>query len=497
MVNDGFHQDGQIYNDGGRQSVDWTNASILRDAISQGPVKIGIAADQLRVLAAPNGWFATGFHADNNEDHSISLCGYGPHLMVGAAARRQVPAGSMATGRATPCSPGTRSASSTSPRCWRSPARPGSGVPTTVIVGAQGTRIHVFARGGDGALWHIWQTAPNNGWSGWYSLGGWIDLITAATNQDGRLEVFARGGDGAVWHNWEVRPAATGAAGTRSAAGSTCWSRQERRWPARDFARGGDGALWHMWQTAPSNGWSGWYSLGGWIDLLDVARNADGRLEIFVRGGDGAVWHMWQTAPSNGWSGWYSLGGWIDMLDMARNADGRMEVFARGGDGALWQCGRPLPTTAGAAGTRWAAGSICWTSAGTPMAASRSSRAAATAPSGICGNRSQQRLERLVLARRLDRPARVAPTTMAGWRSSPAAATAPLAHVADRAQQRLERLVLSAAGSTCWKSGRRPPGIHRRARLPEVACVHGAAHAPPALVAGRCSRGPGQPRAAR
>jgi hypothetical protein len=26
----------------------------------------------------------------------------------------------------------------------------------------------------DNALWHIWQTAPNNGWSAWASLGGVI-----------------------------------------------------------------------------------------------------------------------------------------------------------------------------------------------------------------------------------------------------------------------------------------------------------------------------------
>ena len=32
-------------------------------------------------------------------------------------------------------------------------------------------RLEVFVRGTDGALWHIWQTAPNNGWSGWASLG--------------------------------------------------------------------------------------------------------------------------------------------------------------------------------------------------------------------------------------------------------------------------------------------------------------------------------------
>ncbi len=41
-------------------------------------------------------------------------------------------------------------------------------------------RIEAFARGSDKALWHIWQTAPNNGWSRWGSLGGWIDLLFVA-----------------------------------------------------------------------------------------------------------------------------------------------------------------------------------------------------------------------------------------------------------------------------------------------------------------------------
>ena len=85
------------------------------------------------------------------------------------------------------------------------------------------------------------------------------------------------------------------------------------------FARGSDHALWHMWQTAPSNGWSGWASLGGWIDSPVVARNADGRLEVFVIGSDNALWHMWQTAPNNGWSSWASLGGWIDQLTVGQN----------------------------------------------------------------------------------------------------------------------------------------------------------------------------------
>ena len=31
-----------------------------------------------------------------------------------------------------------------------------------------------------------------------------------------------------------------------------------------------------MWQTAPSNGWSGWASFGGWIDMLEVWPEAPG-----------------------------------------------------------------------------------------------------------------------------------------------------------------------------------------------------------------------------
>ena len=34
------------------------------------------------------------------------------------------------------------------------------------------SRLEVFAAGLDDALFHIWQTAPDSGWSGWDSLGG-------------------------------------------------------------------------------------------------------------------------------------------------------------------------------------------------------------------------------------------------------------------------------------------------------------------------------------
>ncbi len=205
-------------------------------------------------------------------------------------------------------------------------------------------RMEVFARGGDGAVWHQWQVAPNNGWSGWYSMGGWIDLLEIGQNDDFRLELFARGGDGALWHNWQLAPGGNWS-GWYSMGGWIDRLEVGRNADGRleVFARGGDGAVWHNWQTAPNNGWSGWYSMGGWIDMLELGQNADGRLEVFARGGDGAVWHNWQIAPNNGWSGWYSMGGWVDKLELGQNDDGRLEVFARGGDGAVWHNWQTAP----------------------------------------------------------------------------------------------------------------------------------------------------------
>lgn len=98
MQSGGFVQGGSIYTDGLRTSVDWTNAAILKNAIYNGPVKIGVAADQLQnvVTAMPtlgNGWFATGFQPDSNLDHCVSLCGYGAISWLAKQLSVDVPSG--------------------------------------------------------------------------------------------------------------------------------------------------------------------------------------------------------------------------------------------------------------------------------------------------------------------------------------------------------------------------------------------------------------------
>ncbi len=96
MVTKGFVQGGHTYDDGPANSVNWTNAAILQNAIAHGPVKIGIAADQLENVwqkHPENGWFATGFTQDNAEDHCVSLCGYGTFAWLASQLKVQLPQG--------------------------------------------------------------------------------------------------------------------------------------------------------------------------------------------------------------------------------------------------------------------------------------------------------------------------------------------------------------------------------------------------------------------
>ncbi len=101
MTTNGFQLNGLTYDDGRYNSVDWTNAAILQNAISIGPVKIGIGANQLDIAwhngfwnaGQKNGWFATGFASESDEDHCVSLCGYGTLSWLAQQFGVQVPNG--------------------------------------------------------------------------------------------------------------------------------------------------------------------------------------------------------------------------------------------------------------------------------------------------------------------------------------------------------------------------------------------------------------------
>jgi hypothetical protein len=197
----------------------------------------------------------------------------------------------------------------------------------------QDGRLEVFAVDEHGTPLHLYETAPNNGWSGWASLGqGGITFaqqaMPVALNQDGSLEVFAV-----------------------DSAGSARYIQQS--------------------SSGPNGGWTNWNFLGGGYKIaqLAVARNQDGRLEVFAVDTSGTPMHIWQTTPGGGWSNnnsWTFMGqGGISFVTTpavgndgaiaaALGNDGFLEVFAVNSHGAT-QVIKQDPSGPNGGWTNWVA----------------------------------------------------------------------------------------------------------------------------------------------
>ncbi len=212
-------------------------------------------------------------------------------------------------------------------------------------------RLQVFVIGTNNQLYYKTQSAPNsNTWStAWTSLGGGIiaDTSPAVTrNNDGRLQVFIVGTNNQLQYR------------AQTAAGSSTWS---QTWTSlggglrantdpigianndgrlQVFVVGTNNQLYYKTQSAPnSNTWSTtWTSLGGGVKAdtsAAVARNNDGRLQVFGVGNNNALFYKTQTAAgSNTWStSWTSLGGGLrdnTNPEVVPNTNGRLEAFVMG-----------------------------------------------------------------------------------------------------------------------------------------------------------------------
>jgi hypothetical protein len=263
---------------------------------------------------------------------------------------------------------------------WKTLGTPGKDTRLTerFTVGRnQDGRQELFAIGSDGEVWQIWQTAPNGGWSDWRRLGKppaeirRSDRITLGSNEDGRQELFVMGRDDALWHIWQVAPN----------VGWSDWTSLGRARDQFDFpvqspeppkdrdlsepvvqrnADGhlevfapGNGAFCNRWQERPIFPGSVWRR-EGWnakpkpsdavgLTWLEVALNFQNRLEVVASGSDGGLWHAWQVDVPPFWSKWESLGNppakirLADHLTIGINQDRRLEVFVVGDqDGAVW-----------------------------------------------------------------------------------------------------------------------------------------------------------------
>jgi hypothetical protein len=241
---------------------------------------------------------------------------------------------------------------------------PGGGVSRLAVEANIDGRFEVVVVGADKAVWHTWQTAAGDWRRGWHSLGkpGERSLFQASPalirnhNHDGRLELFMQGHDAVLRHRWQryagggpwVPWQSLGHPGEEVAIDARPALARNQDGRLELFALGTDGSVWHLWQREPGGGpWKPWHSLGkpdGQVEFVvgrpTVALRKDGCLELFMTTEDGVVWHCRQQRPAQGpWGSWKSLGSAehpFAEVAVGAHADGRLALFACGSD-ELWQ----------------------------------------------------------------------------------------------------------------------------------------------------------------
>jgi hypothetical protein len=210
------------------------------------------------------------------------------------------------------------------------------------VVRQQDGRLLVFAKGSDNALWHTWQQDTNGGFKtkplfgppvvNWAKDGGGINgQPVAAQQQDGRVLVFAEGSDGALWYMWQ----------TSNNSGFSDWNSlggnigvtfdeapavvQQQDGRLLVFARfTDDNTIRFRRQSARNSGFDDWVRLGaGTNGPAAAVQQQDGRVLVFAVGTDGYLKYQRQTTPNGGFDGqWAPVGLQPKSLDMTRTDGG-------------------------------------------------------------------------------------------------------------------------------------------------------------------------------
>lgn len=257
-------------------------------------------------------------------------------------------------------------------------------------------RLEAFVLDSNHHLHHAWQTAPNEGWSGWERMGimgftfrarhlvaasnadGRIGLVftdpegrifhlcqkpgeyawrvtgilggpedkrgarlAAATNRDGRIEtVIAEPGGKRFWRAYQRAANEQGAWSPAWGQDDACWDFVMERMPDGRLlvvrAWNGNATMMHQNHADTDHDWTGWSPLANEVRGMDILRSArDGRVH-WLRVGESGTCAV----------GELSVGGWarVDLPSgkhvkhavLGENEDGRLEVFALDADGRLW-----------------------------------------------------------------------------------------------------------------------------------------------------------------
>ncbi len=202
-------------------------------------------------------------------------------------------------------------------------------------------RIHVLIRGGDGGVWDL--VFDTEAWSfGWYGLGGYIISMPSAVIEPERpdyLAVMVRGGDDALWMcNLDTLNMTGDWIPLGGSIASAPYAVSDGQGNIHTFAIDGN-ALWD--NVFDMQTWSfGWYGLGGYITSVPSAVIEPGRpdsLAVMVRGGDNTLW-MCDLNTSTMTGDWVSLGGVLGSDPyVIYDTQGNIHTFVQGGDSSLWE----------------------------------------------------------------------------------------------------------------------------------------------------------------
>jgi len=169
--------------------------------------------------------------------------------------------------------------------------------PTAVYSGS--SRLDVFCRGTDNALYQrAWLAGV--GWlPGWFGVGGIAtsDPDAASPGVGWLPQVFVRGTDDGLYQLWW-----DGARWVVVYLGGICTSGPTATYsgPTRldVFCRGTDMAIWHRYWLHGS-GWGGWQRIDSFIisDPEATSPGPGGLPQVFARGRDRRVYQFWWNGP--------------------------------------------------------------------------------------------------------------------------------------------------------------------------------------------------------
>lgn len=225
-------------------------------------------------------------------------------------------------------------------------------------------RLYVFAIQNDDAVRVNRRLGPGSDWSDWIELFPGKQVQVEAIFQGTRAYVFSLGADGLIRHRWETSsggawdssPTLAVLPGLALQPPKFIKFRIARNEDGRLelFAISKSGKLYHRWELPrlhpnTSLRLSVWTLLDdGPCQDLAVGTNSDGRLEVFFASG-GNLFHRWQNSPNGGWSSQDSIPldapmGSLKSLITGSDAEGRLMVYGVAEDGLVWHAWQMTPS---------------------------------------------------------------------------------------------------------------------------------------------------------